>query len=211
MLRQRRALPRGLGSKPLNSSKKGNSMRKIILFNMVTLDGFFAGPNGEIDWHNVDEEFNEFAIDQLKTAGGLIFGRVTYQLMAGYWPTAAALSDDPVVADRMNSIAKIVFSRTLDQADWNDTRLVKEDAAGEISRLKQQPGKDLFIFGSANLASTFTNLDLIDEYRIMVSPVILGKGRPLFEGIQAKLDLELLNTKTFRNGNVLLYYEPKSS
>jgi len=183
-------------------------MRKVILFNMVTLDGFFEGPNGEIDWHNADEEFNEFAVDQVKSADGLIFGRVTYELMASYWPTPAAQADDPMVAEKMNTMPKIVFSRTLDKVEWNNTRLVKGDAVKEISQLKQEPGKDLLIFGSADLASNLTNLGLIDEYRIMVNPVVLGKGNPLFKDIKEKLNLRLLRTKTFSNGNVLLYYEP---
>ena len=183
-------------------------MRKVILFNMVTLDGFFEGPNGEIDWHNVDEEFNEFAVHQVSTADGLIFGRVTYELMASYWPTPAAQADDPIVAEKMNTMPKIVFSRTLNTVEWNNTRLVKGDAAEEISKIKQQPGRDLLIFGSADLASNLTNLGLIDEYRIMVNPVVLGKGNPLFKDIKEKLNLRLLRTKTFSNGNVLLYYEP---
>jgi len=183
-------------------------MRKVILFNMVTLDGFFEGPNGEIDWHNVDEEFNEFAVHQVNTADGLIFGRVTYELMASYWPTPAAQADDPIVAEKMNTMPKIVFSRTLNTVEWNNTRLVKGDAAEEISKIKQQPGRDLLIFGSADLASNLTNLGLIDEYRIMVNPVVLGKGNPLFKDIKEKLNLRLLRTKTFSNGNVLLYYEP---
>jgi len=183
-------------------------MRKVILFNMVTLDGFFEGPNGEIDWHNADEEFNEFAVDQVKSADGLIFGRVTYELMASYWPTPAAQADDPMVAEKMNTMPKIVFSRTLDKVEWNNTRLVKGDAVKEISQLKQEPGKDLLIFGSADLASSLTKHSLIDEYRIMVNPVVLGKGKPLFKDVKEKLNLRLLKTKTFGNGNVLLYYEP---
>ena len=183
-------------------------MRKVILFNMVTLDGFFEGSNGEIDWHNVDEEFNEFAVDQVNAADGLIFGRVTYELMASYWPTPAAQADDPIVAEKMNTMPKIVFSRTLKTVEWNNTRLVKGDTVKEISELKQQPGKDLLIFGSADLASTLTNLGLIDEYRIMVNPVVLGKGKPLFKDIKGKLNLRLLRTRNFSNGNVLLYYEP---
>ena len=183
-------------------------MRKVILFNMVTLDGFFEGPNGEIDWHNADEEFNEFAVDQVNAADGLIFGRVTYELMASYWPTPAAQADDPIVEKKMNTMPKIVFSRTLDKVEWNNTRLVKGDAVKEISQLKQEPGKDLLIFGSADLASNLTNLGLIDEYRIMVNPVVLGKGKPLFKDIKGKLNLRLLRTRNFSNGNVLLYYEP---
>ena len=183
-------------------------MRKVILFNLVTLDGFFEGPNRDINWHIVDDEFNEFAIDQLNSADGLIFGRVTYELMASYWPTPAAMTDDPIIADKMNSISKIVFSRTLDRVEWNNTRLVKENIAGEISKLKQQPGRDLFIFGSADLASTLTELGLIDEYRVIVNPVVLGRGAPLFKNIPHQLNLKLLKTRTFRSGNVLLYYQP---
>lgn len=186
----------------------GMNMRKIILFNMATLDGLFAGPGGEIDWHHVDEEFNEFAIAQLNSAGGLLFGRVTYQGMASYWPTDVAIKNDPIVADKMNTLPKIVFSRTLERVEWNNTRLVKGNIAEEISKLKQQPGKDLLLFGSADLASTLTNLGLIDEYRVMVNPVVLGNGKPLFTGMKEKLNLKLTSTKTFRNGNVLLCYQP---
>lgn len=183
-------------------------MRKVILFNMVTLDGFFAGPNGEIDWHNVDEEFNDFAIDQLDSAGGIFFGRVTYQLMASYWPTEAAMTSDPIVAGKMNALPKIVFSRTLQKTEWNNSRLVKGNVAEEITKLKQQPGKDLFLLGSADLASTLAQLGLFDEYRVMVNPVVLGGGKPLFKDVHQRLDLKHEKTKTFRNGNVLLYYQP---
>jgi len=167
------------------------NMRKIVLFNMATLDGLFAGPGGEIDWHHVDEEFNEFAIAQLNSAGGLLFGRATYQGMASYWPTDVAMKNDPIVADKMNTLPKIVFSRTLERVEWNNTRLVKGNVAEEISKLKQQPGKDLLLFGSADLASTLTNLGLIDEYRVMVNPVVLGSGKPLFKGMKDKLNLKL--------------------
>ncbi len=182
-------------------------MRKVILFDMATLDGFFAGPNGEIDWHHVDEEFNEFAIAQLNAADGLLFGRATYQGMASYWPTDMARTNDPIVADKMNTLPKIVFSRTLERVEWNNTRLVKGNIAEEISKLKQQPGQDWLLFGSADLASTLTNLGLIDEYRVMVNPVVLGSGQPLFKGIQDKLYLKLVNTRVFRSGNVLLCYQ----
>ena len=175
---------------------------------MMTLDGFFEGRNKEIDWHKVDNEFNDFAIEQLSTASVLIFGRVTYELMAGYWPTQAALSDDPVVAKKMNSIPKIVFSRTLDRAGWNNTRLVRDDNKKECAKLKQQSGKDIFIFGSASLAATFKELGLIDEYRIMISPILLGQGNSLFKPSEKRLELRLIKTKIFRSGNVLLCYEP---
>lgn len=168
-------------------------MRKVIVSMMVTLDGFFEGPNGEINWHNVDEEFNEFAVEQLNSVDVLLFGRKTYELMASYWPTPAAATDDPIVADMMNRSPKIVFSRTLSSADWQNTRLVKENIAEEISRLKQLPGKDMVIFGSGSIVSAFTQLGLIDGSRIIVNPVVLGNGKPLFKGIHSKLDLKLLN------------------
>ncbi len=183
-------------------------MRKLIMFNLVTLDGFFEGPGSDISWHNVDAEFNDFAIAQLDAVDALLFGRVTYQMMASYWPTPMALRDDPVVAGKMNSKSKFVFSKTLDQADWNNTRLVKGDAAGEVARLKEQTGKDLAIFGSADLSAGLANRGLIDEYRIMVNPVVLGKGRSLFAGVQQKIGMKLLMTRAFGNGNILLYYQP---
>ena len=162
-------------------------MRKMIFFMLTTLDGFYEGPNKEIDWHNVDEEFNEFAIEQLNSVDVLLFGRVTYELMASYWPTPAATTNDPIVADKMNSLPKIVFSKTLSSVEWQNTRLVKENITEEISKLRQQPGKDLIIFGSSDLAATFIQHGLIDEYRIMVNPVVLGNGKPLFKGIHLNL------------------------
>jgi len=184
-------------------------MRKVFLFNMITLDGFFEGPNQDISWHHVDDEFNEFAIEQLNEIGTLLFGRVTYQGMASYWPTEFAIKDDSIVAGLMNSLPKIVFSRTLDKAEWNNSRLVKENAVEEVSKLKQQPGKDIAIFGSSDLAVTLAENDLIDEYRVIVNPVFLGSGTSLLKGIKDKLNLKLLKARTFKSGNVLLYYAPE--
>ena len=184
-------------------------MRKAIMFNLITVDGFFEGVNKwDIGWHRVDEEFNQFAADQLNRAGGLIFGRVTYQGMASYWPTPNGVKDDPIIAGLMNSIPKYVFSRTLDKLEWSNSQLLKGDALSELKKLKEQPGKDLYIFGSANLSSTFTKNGLIDEYRLMVNPVVLGRGGPVFDGNTEPIKLELMDLKTFRNGNVLLYYRP---
>jgi dihydrofolate reductase len=184
-------------------------MSRIIVFNMISLDGYFEGPNREIDWHNVDGEFNDFAIEQLDSAGGLIFGRITYELMAGYWPTKEATTDDPIVASKMNSIPKIVFSKTLTKADWNNTRLVKNDMEEEIKQLKMQHGKDIYIFGSSGLSITLIQNELIDEFRVIVNPVVLGKGRPLFAGLKEYHKLKLIRTRTFKSGNVLLCYEPE--
>jgi dihydrofolate reductase len=176
---------------------------------MITLDGYFEGENKwEIGWHRVDDEFNEFSIDQLSHAGGLIFGRVTYQGMASYWPSADAIKDDPDVAARMNSISKFVFSKTLDTAEWNNTQLIKGDAVEEMVKLKEKSGNDLLLFGSADLATTFTQHHLIDEYRLMVNPIVLGRGSPMFKETGGTLSMNLLDTKVFRNGNVLLSYAP---
>jgi dihydrofolate reductase len=183
-------------------------MRTLYLFNMVTLDGFFEGPaKWEIDWHNVDDEFNEFSINQLNATDHLLFGRITYEGMASYWPTPEAIENDPIVASKMNSILKIVFSRTLEKADWNNTRLIKSNIVEEVLKLKRQPGKDIALFGSSNLASTFIKHGLIDEYRIMVNPIVLGKGTPLFREVSDKFKLKLLKAMTFESGNVLLCYQ----
>jgi dihydrofolate reductase len=165
-------------------------MRKLISFNLITLDSFFEGANQDISWHNVDAEFNEFAVEQSRSGDTLLFGRVTYQLMASYWPTPDAIKNDPIVADYMNRTPKIVVSRTLEKAEWNNTQVVKDHVAEEITKLKQQRGKDIAVFGSANLLSTLMQLDLVDEHRIMVNPVILGNGTPLFKKTKDKQEIK---------------------
>src|SRR5438105_4834887 len=186
-------------------------MRKVLFFMLTSLDGFFEGPNQDITWHHVDEEFNDFAIQQLQEFDLLLFGRTTYQLMASYWPTDAALKDDPIVAGKMNSIRKIVVSTTLDSVGWDNTRLIKDNVADEISKLKEQPGKDIAIFGSSDLTVSLAKQGLVDEYRIMLNPIVLGSGKRLLEGLDQKLDLKLVKTRTFKNGNVLVYYAPYRS
>jgi dihydrofolate reductase len=183
-------------------------MRKVLFFMMVSLDGYFEGPNHSIDWHNVDEEFNTFANAQLDSVEMLLFGRVTYEMMAAYWPTADAVEDDPQIAEKMNQLPKIVFSKTLKSVNWENTRLIKENIVEEISKLKSEPGKDLIIFGSSDLSLTLIQHGLVDEFRIMVNPVVLGNGSTLFKGIKGSLNLRLLKTQTFHSGNVLLYYQP---
>jgi dihydrofolate reductase len=152
-------------------------MRKLFAFNLVSLDGFFEGPNHDINWHNVDDEFNQFAIEQTSTLGALLFGRVTYELMASYWPTSATQTDEPVIANWMNTLPKVVFSKTLQTVEWHNTRLVKNNLTAEVLKLKQQSDKDLALFGSANLLSTLIQLDLIDEHRIMVNPLFSAVAR----------------------------------
>jgi dihydrofolate reductase len=184
-------------------------MRKLFLFNFISLDGFFEGPNRELDWHNVDAEFNDFAIEQLDSIDLILFGRITYEMMASFWPTETAIKADPEIAGRMNSIQKIVFSKTLPKADWNNTTLIEDNAPQEVAKLKNQPGKDMAIFGSFGLALTLLPDKLIDEFRIMVNPVVLGKGKQMFDSITDRLHLKLIGTKVFKSGNVLLYYVMK--
>ncbi len=185
-------------------------MRKTYLFMMVSLDGFFEGPNQELDWHNVDEEFDEFTIDQLDETDTILFGRKTYEMMASFWPSDVAKENDPIVAEKMNTTAKVVFSKTLEKADWQNTRLVRDGVKETVEDLKRQPGKDIAVFGSSDLSVSLLQLGLLDELRIMVNPVVLGDGKRLFEGMRDRLSLRLLKTRSFRSGNVLLYYQPKT-
>jgi dihydrofolate reductase len=181
-------------------------MRKIIVSNYVSADGYFAGPNGEIDWFVWNDDTARFSRDLTRSVDTILFGRVTYELMAGYWPTAT--TEDPVIAERMNNFRKMVFSRTLKKADWNNTRLVREINPEEIRQMKQQPGKDMVIYGSGRIVQAFTDFGLIDEYLLFVNPVILGTGKPLFDRVHGRLPLELVKTQTFKGGVVLLDYLP---
>jgi dihydrofolate reductase len=183
-------------------------MRKLGVFNLVSLDGYFTGPGGDISWHNVDPEFQELADAAANSGHTLLFGRVTYELMAGYWPTPQAMKDDPVVARGMNGAEKIVFSRTLKSAGWNNTRLVSADMPAEVRRLKAGTGKGLTILGSGSLVSQLSEERLIDEYRILFNPVVLGRGKTMFEGVKDRFSLKLIGSRTFKNGNVLLEFEP---
>jgi dihydrofolate reductase len=181
-------------------------MKKLTVFNLVTLDGYFAGQGGDITWHNVDEEFQELANEASNSGNTLLFGRVTYELMASYWPTPEAIKNDPIVARGMNSAAKIVFSRTLNKVDWNNTKLVKNDMLSEIRKLKQESGKDLTVLGSGSIVSQLAQERLIDEYQILLNPVVIGKGKTMFEGVKDRFSLKLTKTRVFGNGNVLLNY-----
>ena len=182
-------------------------MRNLIMWNMVTLDGFFEGPKSwDIDWHEYvwGEELEQLSIEQSKSVGMLLFGRVTYQGMAGYWSSAKG-----EIADFMNTVPKIVFSKTLEKADWNNTRLVKDHAVEEVAKLKQQPGKDLFIFGSANFSSTLMRDGLIDEYRLGLTPVILGGGNPLFKPSPERMKMKLVEARPLKSGCIILRYQPE--
>ncbi len=184
-------------------------MRKLILQMMVSVDGYFEGPRRELDWHNVDAEFNDLAISFLDTVDALLFGRVTYELMANYWPTREAMKDDPIVAGKMNALRKIVVSKTLPKVDWNNSTLLGGDLIEEVRKLKQQPGKNIALFGSSDVAVALVPHGLIDEYRILVNPWILGAGKSLFNGLACRQKLTLVESKSYRSGNVLLCYRPE--
>ncbi|HEY7834017.1 MAG TPA: dihydrofolate reductase family protein [Ktedonobacterales bacterium] len=186
-------------------------MRQLILSQMVSLDGYFAGPHDEIDWHVVDDDFNAEAKAFLDSLDLLVFGRVTYELMANYWPTPAGLADDPIIAAKMNSLAKVVFSRTITHLDWQNARLASADLADEITTLKQQPGKNMAIFGSGTITSALTALGLIDIYRMYVAPVILGSGKPMVTNIPHRVPLKLTSSKSLGSGVVVLTYQPADS
>ena len=179
------------------------------MFVMVSVDGYFEGPNHELGWHNVDEEFNEFAAKQLDEMDRLLFGWKTYEMMADYWPTSAAEADDPIIGQKMNEMPKIVFSREPKELVWQNTRLITHRVAEEIADLKNEPGKDLLLLCSSNMAVSLIEMGLLDEIRIMISPVVLGQGHTLFGGIIERLHLKLISTRTFKSGNVLLSYQPQ--
>jgi len=187
-------------------------MNKLIVFNSVSLDGFFVDMNGGIEWARTstkDEEWDAFVESNARGEGVLLFGRITYELMKSYWPTPSAMKAFPAVAERMNNLPKIVFSRTLDTAEWKNTKIVKNALGTEIRRMKNESGNGMVILGSGIIVSQLTQERLIDEYQIVVIPTILGKGRTLFEGLQENLNLKLIHSRTFNNGNVFLRYVPK--
>jgi dihydrofolate reductase len=179
-------------------------MRKLFWQMSVTLDGFMEGPNRELD-HTAgveDADFDRYATEMLNSIDAMLLGRRTYQLFEGYWPSATGPD-----AERINELAKVVFSRTLEKVEWNNSRLVRDNIAEEVSRLKEEPGKDLALFGSADLASTLIGEGLIDEYRIFVTSFVLGGGTPMFKGISDGMALKLLNATTWSSGTVALFYE----
>ena len=175
---------------------------------MVSLDGYIEGPNHDLSWHNVDSEFNAFAIDQLNQAGSLVFGRRTYELMASFWPSKAGQEGDPAVAKRMDSMPKVVVSDGLDKADWNNTRLISKNVAEELKKLKSESKEDLLVLGSNDLCVNLLEMELLDELRLMVNPVVLGAGTTLLDGLKKPLKLLLVKNQRFDSDNMLLTYYP---
>lgn len=183
-------------------------MRNLSVFNFISIDGYYKDLQNDISWHRHGGEESEYSEQSLEAENILLFGRITYEMMAGFWPTSEAVKNIPVVAERMNRSEKIVFSDTLQNADWNNTSIMKGDIAAQIRELKKTPGKDLTILGSGSIVTQFANAGLIDGYEIMIDPVALGGGTSVFQGLKNKLDMRLVNTRTFSSGVVMLSYEP---
>ena len=189
-------------------------MRKITVFNNVSVDGFFAGPHGEIDWFKViraDAEYDAFTRRNSQSGGVLMFGHTTYDMMRAFWPTAEALKSSPDMAEIMDSSPKIVFSRALQSVEeeprWKNITLFHEIRPEEIIKLKEQAGNDLTILGSGTIVQQLADLGFIDEYALVVVPVLLGSGKPLFKDVKSR-NLKLLEAKSFKNGIVWLRYQP---
>lgn len=183
-------------------------MRALASFIFTSLDGFYEGPDGEIDWPVIDGEFNEFATRQLDGAGTICFGRATYQHMADFWPTEHAEATDPGIATRMNEMEKLVFSRTLEDAPWSGARVVTGDAVERVTAIKQEGESELPVLGSAHLTAAFVEAGVLEELRIMVCPVVLGQGRSLFEDLGDRVPLTLVDVRRFGPGNLVLSYRP---
>ena len=183
-------------------------MRKLMVFNQISLDGFIADLQGDMSWaHKQDAEWNDWVASNASGGGELVFGRVTYQQMASFWPTPQALQSMPVVAEHMNQGPKVVFSRSLEKAEWHNTRLFKRDIGAAVRGLKEEPGRDLVLLGSASIVSQLAQLGLIDAYQLVLNPVVLGAGKSMFAGLERRLDLKLTQTRVFKNGNVAVSYE----
>lgn len=196
-----------MGFKPI-AINEIQIMRRLITSNFVSLDGYLAGPGGDLSWHNVNDEFLSYAESMLEAAGTLVFGRKTYELMVSYWTQEHVKVDDPIIARYMNTLDKVVFSTTMTKADWEHTTLFSEDVEKNIARLKEQPGKDIVILGSGTIVSALTQADMIDEHRIFINPVVLGAGTPQFTGHIDPKKMELTGLRKFETGLVMLSYQP---
>jgi dihydrofolate reductase len=184
-------------------------MRTLMVFQQISLDGYFTDQNGDMSWakNDNDEEFDAFTTENAKTGGMLLFGRITYELMASFWSTPQAYKLLPVVAERMNALPKIVFSRTIRKAAWNNTKIVSGDIIAETKKMKQEPGDPMVILGSGSIVSQLALAGVVDGYEIILNPSALGGGRTMFDGLEERLTLALTGSRTFRNGKVFLRYK----
>jgi len=179
---------------------------------MASVDGYYMDGDGEMNWAHRDtndSQWGEYVEGNAKGDAVLVFGRKTYELMIKFWPTPMAAQAMPMMAERMNQSPKIVFSKTLQAADWNNTTLIQTDACEAIKQLKLEEGPDLVILGSGSLIAQLAAQKLVDQYQIVILPLALGAGRTIFEGVPGKMNLELTRSRTFQNGNVVLEYVPE--
>ena len=184
-------------------------MPQLHVFNNTTVDGYFTDPKGDLSWAYTgsdDAEYQKFVAENAKGGDTLVLGRKTYEMMASYWPTSVASKNQPDVAEGMNKLRKIVFSRTLKELSWNNSILVKGDPVSEVRKLKEGEGKRMTILGSGQIISQLAPAGLIDQYQFLVNPVVLGDGRTMFDGVEKPLNLKLTETRAFANGKVLMTY-----
>lgn len=187
-------------------------MKKLVVQSDLTLDGFYAGPNEEFDWFTFDQDLWKLSVEQLDTVDTVLLGRKNYEGFHGYWPTVvndpAATETDIRFSRWLDEVPKVVFSSTLEKAEWNNSRLVKGDLADEVAKLKQESGKDILIMNSSSVVQTCMERDLIDEYWLTVHPLALGEGLPLFK---QRINLKVLNSKVFGSGQVFWHYATQRS
>ena len=186
-------------------------MRKINSFTFITLNGFYKGPNEDISWHKEDRGKDEekYAMDSMKSDNILLFGRKTYEMMIKWWASEEAKKQMPEMAEQMNAADKVVFSRTMKHAEWENTKVISGDLIAEVNKLKQEALKDMTILGSGTIITQLAKHNLIDEYKILVDPLAIGDGTPLFNDIKDQLDLKLISGRTFKSGTLLLKYRSK--
>lgn len=182
--------------------------RPLLAFLVVSIDGFSEDPDGSIGWMNLSDDFSEFSVRQLREIGHLVFGRTTYDGMASYWQSDEARRGDPVVTELMASTPKTVLSSSGDAPPWRHVAVVTDRHLDAVAALKDEPGRAVAVLGSATLTTDLLGAGLVDEVRLLVSPVVLGRGRSPFAGLAAPVRFELATTTTFASGNVLLCYRP---
>ena len=185
-------------------------MRKLNVFNFMSLNGYFKGANNDISWHKRGTEEMQYAAEMLKSGASLLFGRETYEILADYWLSDEAKQKFPEVAEGMRQAEKIVFSSTLKELKWGNTKIMNNNIAKKIHEMKQLPGKDITILGSGTICCQLAELGLIDEYFIMVDPVILAEGTSIFHDVNRRLNLTLIGTQAYKSGVVLLRYQEES-
>jgi dihydrofolate reductase len=185
-------------------------MRKLFASEVISVDGYFTSVQGEIDWQIIDEQFTAYSVEMLADADALLFGHTTYDLMRDYWPDAAGEGNDREIATRMNTYPKYVVANRTPDLSWTSSQHLTGDLAEAVIALKQQPGKDIAILGSGSIVAQLTASRLIDEYRLILTPTVLGAGRTLFEGVGSRPVLDLVEVRPFDSGNLLLRYRPRT-